>query len=228
MKKKMSLIVMCAALLLLTACGKEKTVGSNDAGGKTESTSDAGQEKESAVSKDGVLLGVYEGATDYIEVPMGTFFQGEQKDFCKIKMPVEYIISANYSDNGENSLINSDIFGIKVGNLAEKKLENEVANHWITIASSGGTTMYFAIFPSTTATMEDEKAYAGEYKEIKGGEHPAIYFVDSYEYSTSDLEVSYELNEDMLLRISYEGPVADQIGLDQLAQNLYDLVEVIE
>lgn len=229
MKKRMSLIVMCAALLVLTACGKEKTAGSNDAGKQTESAADAGQEKESAVSKDGILLGVYEGATECIPVPMGAYYEGEQKNFCRIDMPIEYLISASYSEDGLTEILNTDIYGIKVETLKTKNIEEQdVANQWILINSVGGTEMHFVVLPTSIRTMDDVKEQVDDYKELNNAGYNAIYYVDQNQYATADLNMYYQLNENWLLAISYEGPVADEIGLDQLAQNLYDLVEVIE
>ena len=37
----------------------------------------------------------------------------------------------------------------------------------------------------------------------------------------------YAVNENITLEVQYEGPLAKTLGLDQVAKNLYDIIEVI-
>ena len=235
MKRKIYALLICSMLLAVTACGKKENVENVvEQGVEQTEEYETVQEDESSSNEDGVLLGVYEGATGYVSVPMGTYFDGEQKNFCKIKMPLEYLFTACYTEDGDENNIskNDDLVGKMVTptlDMVSDKLDEQTkASCWVLMMSTGGTTVNYYIIPSTTRNLEDEKAYAGEYKELNHNGRNAIYFVDSNEYVTADVCVSYEVNEDILLYITYEGPAADEIGIDQLAENIYDLVEVIE
>lgn len=227
MKRKIYLIAVGIIVLLFAGCGKTEQNESSYMPKENEHV-EAIQE-ETIQKSESILLGVYEGATSYVAVPMGAYYEGAQTTFCKIDMPKEYIISASYSEDSVTEIVNHDIYGIEVKQLEAMGIESQnVANQWITITSTGGTKVSFIVLPTSIRTMEDEKTYAGEYQEINDEEHPAIYYVDSNEYATADLSMIYELNENMLLTISYEGTVAEEIGINQLAQNIYDLIEVIE
>ena len=229
MKRKIYALLICSMLLAVTACGKKENEGNTvEQGSEQAEEKEPTQEVEQESStKDGdILLGVYEGATGYVSVPMGTYFDGVQKNFCKIKMPNEYILSAMYTENGKDSTTNDDISGFTVETAGTEFDKQEMASCWIYLMSAGGTKMSFSIVPASTRTLEGDMEYAGDYKEISKNGKRAIYFVDSG--ATSDVCVSYELSKNALVYISYEGPVADEIGIDQLAENIYDLVEVIE
>lgn len=225
MKKTIYGLLLCAVMLTVSACGTDEA-GQQESVHSETGQDVAGEEETYPSDIEDGLLGVYEGATEYVEVPMGRYFDGVQKEFCKIKMPLEYLMSGSYTEDGENSVANQNAQGIPVKNYDFSN--EEIVNKWIVIMSTGGTTMNFYIVPTTERTMDDEKAYAGEYQEIADSQHEVIYFADSTEYSTTDLSMSYELNEDMLLYVTYEGPLAEKLGLDQLAQNIYDLIEVTE
>lgn len=140
----------------------------------------------------------------------------------------EYLFTAVYTEDGITEVTHSEISGGTVATASEKIGGQTVASKWIYLMSMDGTEISYDIIPTSQRNLEDEKVYAGEYKELNHNGHNAIYFVDNHENATADVCVSYEVNEDILLYITYEGPVADEIGIDQLARNIYDLIEVIE
>ena len=230
MSKKIYMFLLCAMMLTLVACGKENNTSDveNENQQITDVVTEDVEEESAKDNNADVLLGVYEGATDYANVPMGMLFDGEQKVFCKIKMPDQYLFNAVYTEDGETDVTNDTLSGILLGDVKSELDKQEMASKWVYVMSTGGTTVNFYIIPTTERNLEDEKAYAGEYKEQNHNGHEAIYFVDPAEYMTSDVCVSFEVNEDIILYITYEGPVADEIGIDQLAENIYDLVEVID
>lgn len=221
MSKKIYMFLLCAMMLTLVACGKENNT--SDVENENQQITDVvteDVEEESAKDNNAeVLLGVYDGATDYMELPMGTFYEGEQKEFCKVKLPLEYIASANYNDENGTSLVNEAIYGIKVEDIDLN--ENNVANQGVIIGSSEGTELVFTVVPTSIVSLDDEKEYAGEYETINTTGYEAIYYVGE------GMTVVYQLNDNILLHITYEGPMIDEIGVDQLAQNIYDLIEVI-
>lgn len=222
MSKRIYMFLLCAMILTLVACGKENNTSDleNENQQMTDEITEDIREESVKDNNEDVLLGVYDGATDYMELPMGTFFEGEQKEFCKVKLPLEYVASANYSDNGENSLVNEDIYGIKVENIELK--DSSIVNQRIIVGSTSGTELKFSIVLTSILSMEDEKEYAGDYSIIDKSGNEAIYYLDDQE-----VNFVYQVNENILLYVNYEGPMIDEIGVDQLAQNIYDLVEVI-
>lgn len=228
MKKTIYGLLLCAVMLTVSACGTDEAGTQKSA--HSETGEDVAGEEETHPSdiEDG-LLGVYEGATEYVEVPMGIFFDGEQREFCNVKLPKEYIIEVTYTEDGESETTNNKVSGVRVETAVEfGLLEQEMASKWILIGSSGGTTVNFYIIPTSQKTLDDERTYAGDYKELSGVEYETVYCVDPHEYATSDLRMCCQINEDILVAVTYEGPLAEKLGLDQLAQNIYDLIEVTE
>ena len=55
-----------------------------------------------------------------------------------------------------------------------------------------------------------------------------IYYVDNREHIKDDLRVVYNIKEDYYLLVTYRGPLAEKLGIDQLAQNICNLITVIE
>ena len=217
MSKKIYMFLLCAMMLTLVACGKEKNTDNilNDEQQVKDETVENMEEEQTQENDNNVLLGVYEGATDYMDFPMGVFFEGEQKEFCKVKLPLEYVASANYTDENGSSCVNENIYGTKVANINLN--ENTVANRRVVIMSVEGTEMVFTIAEKNISSLKEGK----EYKTLNEEGNEAIYYVEE------KIVVAYQINNNILLHITYEGPMIDEIGVDQLAQNFYDLVEVI-
>jgi len=177
----------------------------------------------------GVLAGVYSVGEELVEIPMGTYFEGEQRVFCTVKMPTNYRFGATCTlegektgDVGEADGGNSLAFCIKRG-----LLEEPYAIDWA-LLGQGEDDIIFAIRPTVVRSMEDIKKDYPDFVEIGTQETPAFYYVDSSEYATEDVNMYISLNEHAGLSLSYEGPLAEELGLDQLARNIYDLVTVVE
>ena len=224
MKRKY--LLLCMVVLMCTACGKSDIQESASGNVSSQVETEGTQEKVEQNKESDYLLGVYSNATDYIDFPMGTFYNGKQTEFCTVKLAKEHIINASYYESEEDSIINEKIDGINVGNIDLSS--NYVANQGIVVQNGAGDTLWFSVFTSKQRTMEDRKDYAREFKEISNSGHYAIYFKDPAEYSAADLCLSYQINEDVILYVKYNGPAAEDLGLDQLAQNIYNLIEVIE
>ncbi|MBR5508470.1 MAG: hypothetical protein IKV59_00285 [Lachnospiraceae bacterium] len=232
MKNRILSLVIISAFISMTGCGKkeqQEPVVQPVQDSEEEITEQ--EMTEADISGKDALAGVYLNGGKLVSVPMGTYYQEGQMVFCNIKMPSDYVFSAIYTIDGEDETSNEEISGMKLSLAEEKGLKNQqFASKWIHILSAekDATTLVWEVMTSDDATMENVTEYAKNEVEFGSQEHPAIYYVAHDEYATADLNVCYSINEDILLSISYEGPLADELGLEQLAHNLYDLVEVIE
>lgn len=230
--KRLLIVMLIGIAIILNGCGKEEDNTSNT---ETEQT-----QPEKAVSSNQVkekpeneaLAGIYLNGGDIEKIEMGIYFGGEQKDFCSLKMPVKYLFAAGYvSENGETKSIESANGTTELDMVLKSGLNSEemsISNVQILSSDSDSTRLMFYMESSETMTFEGMKGYAGNYIEFGDSDHPAFYYVDTSEYAISDLNVCYSINDDIILSITYEGPLAEEVGLEQLAQNIYDLVEVIE
>lgn len=231
MKKNVAGLVLIGVMLVLAGCGKKEVQPSENSTEVQEEAEVREETEEQESSQSGnVLCGVYPDAEEVVDIPMGTFYDGKQEVMCNIKMPVNYLIGAGYTEDGINGHILEEASGgIELKTALDIGLkEQEYAIFDVNLDSYDGTKLNFNIISVEKGSMEDMKEYAASYQEIGTADHPAINFEDPDEFSSADVNVYYTVNENFMLWISYEGPLADEIGKEQLAQNLYDLVEVIE
>jgi len=237
------IIMVTVAVFMLTGifgCGDEKTIANTESSGEqVEEQQYVGESakeelEEERVKTDriegGLLAGVYSDGDELVEIPMGTYFEGGQKVFCNVKIASNYRSAAFYDLDGESNdkgFEQTDGGTTLAFSIEEGLLEEDYAIKEIIIMAIKDN-MTFSIVPTAVRSMEDVKTYASEVFEIGTQEVPAFYYVDPSEYSISDVDVYILLNEDMGMLIKYEGPLAEELGLDQLARNIYDLVTVVE
>lgn len=238
MKKIISITMVAMMLTGVFGCGSKETVINQEGSQKQEEVQQSVEQiEESVTGKEetqkestgsGVLAGVYSKGDELIEIPMGTYFEGEQKVFCKVKISANSLFAAHYTPDGEKKERvgeanggNSLAFCIERGLLEE---ENAIC--W---ALAGlNETLNFEIVPTEQGTIEDVKAMYPNAVEMDTQEYSAVYYVDSNEYALSDIVVYISLNEKAGLFIGYKGPLTEEISTEQLTQNLYDLVTVVE
>lgn len=237
MMKRSIITVIAAVMLLSTACGKkeetESVIGSaeNESVELTDQENEESEEAETKEEKSDALAGVYLNGGELVDVPMGIYFVGEQKNFCNIKMPTDYLFGAIYTEDGINEKSNQDISEYDLNLAIEKGIYDQpYASKWVHLLSTkeDATEMFFNIETSETMTLDGMKEYAPNYVELGTEELPALYYEDESEYASVDINVCCAINEDILLTISYKGPLAEELSLEQLAQNIYDLIDVIE
>lgn len=224
MKKKFLVILMAVLMIVGVGCGKKNETALQENIGSTQNT-----QEETPVSKT-EAGGVYPGGEKLESIPMGYFCDEKQQIMCNIQIPDNYIFGALYTPDGITDIV---IDGVTGETDLKSALENGLreqpnAISIIHAASSDGTVVELRVIPKAETSLEDVKEYAASYQELGTEQHPAVNYEDPSEYITSDVNLFYTLNESFMLLIRYEGPLADKVGNDQLAQNLYDLIEVIE
>lgn len=236
MKKRwIGVAVIVSLAFSIPGCGgKEKgnlspieTEGEENVTDTAANTKTEVQEKNS----DEALNGVYLNGGSIAEIKMGICYEGVQTNFCTVKMPTEYIFGAVYTDESGQEL---SISGTGSNTLQKAIDEGSIAEavnafSYVNLVSfaEDSSSLSFCITTPDLKTMDELKAYAPGGVEFGTDEHPAYYYVDPDEYAGTDLSVGYQINDSILLSMTYQGPLAEKLGLEQLAQNMYDLVEVI-
>lgn len=240
MKKNLTIVAVCAAALLLAACGKTETAEDSHTEPQAVSAEEQAAVTEEAEAKSGgaenqepSMEGVYEDAESFAEIPMGYLWEGEQKTFCKVTLPAYRITSFAYIEEGGSEGYDTDFSSVTVERAIEKGLLEQpyVTSNILMTGNDARTNMYY-VYPSTLRTMDDERAYAEEhgheYFEIDVDGHRVLYYVDNSEYGNGDLCISYELNGDMILLVRYADKVTADISTEQLVRNFCSTIEVVE
>lgn len=234
MRRKVYAAMLAALMLGVAACGKEADTP-NQAGTGTENTDDAQKETPDAKpEKSDVLAGIYPEGDELEELVLGTRVNGEQTEFCKVKVPSNYWIGAGYLneegyDNSFEMANGDDEVGkaISEGLLSgTDKIYTFTVNN--AILDSDTTYLTCAVYSSEEWNYEKLKEDTKDYKIIGSGETEAFYYEDHREAAISDMLMCYKLGDKGILQIGYIGPVSDELGLDQLAQSIYDLITVTE
>ena len=75
-------------------------------------------------------------------------------------------------------------------------------------------------------TYDEVRAGYTDGIDLKNTENRAFYYVD--EYADTDFALVYEINSEAMVKVQYTGPLAEELGLEQVAENLYNIIEVIE
>ena len=237
MKKKVVGTLLCCVLALsLAGCGK----GQENAETKEDGTTEVGATEEETTAVDDkttsvsdVLGGVYPGADELVSLPMGTCINGEQVALVNVEMPLNYVFSALYEDadekmhsfenTGYSSLataldldFQNQPYEIMDAGM-DSPLKDESRVHY-TVANY----MKFSEYKEYVQSVEDYS----DYTEMKDGQ--VLYYVDNGKYKQDDLCIAYNINEDTFLFVSYKGDLVEKLGKDQLAENICNLITVIE
>lgn len=230
-RKWMSLVVLGLSIGVM-GCSRNAVPVETDAAKMAEKLVKESDDKESA---EDVLAGVYLNGGDIKEVEMGTYYDDVQKKFCRIKMPSDYLFGVSYTDEEgervaisdlENDSIQDVIDAIDTGTI--EGAENAFSAIYLRSLKEDSSNLNFLVRTSDSMTLNDLKERYPDGSEFGTEEQPAYYYVDPDEYADTDLCIGYQINENILLTMTYSGPLDEELGLEQLAQNMYDLVEVIE
>lgn len=231
MKKKTVGMLLIGVMLVLAGCGKKEAQPAENSTEVQEDTEVPEETEERESTQSGkALYGVYPDVEEVEDIPMGYFVDGKQEKLCSIPMPLDYIVLARYTPDGDTFETFEEAAGTAdLKTALDKGLkEQEYAIYNIRVGLDG-TDLEFSIYSVAKGnSMENMKEWAKSYQELRTGQHPAIIYEVEDKYDDADVYLYYTLNEDYMLLIRCESPLADEIGKDQLAQNLYDLVEVIE
>lgn len=238
MKKKFVKVIFIGMLFGIVGCeGKKEvdiqteteTVSSAIENEETKGVDSAEEKRKSEVE---ALGGVYLNGGSLEKVKMGTYYEGGIKGTCMVKMPAEYMFGAVYTDDSgqENSV--PEIGNSSVQEVLDKGILEELGYpcSFVLLHSyeEDSSSMSLRIFSSDIKNMQNIKERNNGGTDFGTAEHPAYYYVDSDEHAYTDLSVAYQINSNILLLMEYSGPLAGELGLEQLAQNMYDLVEISE
>ena len=233
MKKKVVGMLLCCVLVVsLAGCGK----GQESAETKEEETTEVGATEKEEPSTDssttgiaGVIGGVYLGDGELATIPMGTCIDGEQVNLINVELPLDDPFGASYVEEDGDGGNFSNTSGT-LATALELNFQEEPYAVQSVITGSGSDEIHYDVFKNES--YSDVQAYVqsneecSDYTEIENGQ--AFYYVDNREYMQDDLRVVYNIKEDYYLLVTYRGPLAEKLGIDQLAQNICNLITVIE
>ena len=229
MKKKLLAVLLMAAFVMTACGGKDTESKPSDMGNNVEETQE--QVQQETITKSKALAGVYPEGDELAEIPMGTFSDEGQTDYCTVGIPLNYIGGA-VSDFSLTENTSFEMFsgGDRVEFAIEEGLletGNSISYVVISNKASENTEIYFNLMSAEEATYENVKNMSIDYTEMGTDENPALYYVDESEYAFGDMRLVYSVNPDIMLVIDYAGPLYDELGIDTLAENLYNIIEVI-
>lgn len=187
------------------------------------------------------LAGVYLNTEALTEVEMGYTEEDDKKIVCSIKMPIDYWFTAKYHDevgdtfedfeknDADERILLYDVTKTLKSILEETSLDQSTgAISEVTLRNNktDRTAMTFLIENTDIEAKKAEKK--DELTELGTQKHPAFYYIDLGLTSENEksLRVVYQINEETLLTISYEGELIEMLGEEQLAKNMYELVSI--
>ena len=238
MKKKVVGMLLCCVLVVsLAGCGK----GQESAETKGEETTEVGeieQEETTAVddkttSSSDALGGVYVDGDELTSIPMGTCIDGEQVDFVYVEMPLNYIFGALYRvSNGEKKNFEHASGGNTLAASMEVNFQEEpyaVEDAMLVLSQDD---IEYRIVSSQTLEEVKEAIKSNEsYSdcvETTINNQEVFYYKDNSQSISPDLVLVYKISDKAILGVFYKGPLAEKLGNDQLAQNICNLITVIE
>lgn len=236
MKRKIYLAVMAATAIGMAGCGKktdntsaettpepvQKVILKEETTPEPEKPTQQTQTEETTKGDD---TGVYPSATGLIEVNMGV-----TEDICTFKVPVNYVLAGGYYDeNSEEQPIeglNSSTTTVEEAMAAGSfSTGNHLAAFTMTSLDADETMITATMYTPTIMSWDDFKSYYTEAKEIGDASTPGlVYHVEAI--SGRSLAVAIKVTDEVALQIVYEGSLESEVGEDELAQRLYNLVTV--
>ena len=224
---------MLSMLLGVTACGNQ-TNSDKDGVVKTEQSD---SKKEFSIT----LEKVFPGVDEMVTLPLGTTFKKKQVNCCSIKIPENYLINAGYYDG---VLVNS-IFEMAAGDKTVKDsidaglLNQKKDIRYFQVSNSNlvakdkskdkdslkeTTILTGVLYSSEELSYDMVKGQSDGYKELE--DNGAFYYQVKDKTVSTDLTLCYPISENILLLLDYEGPVSREKEMEEVAKELYDLIEV--
>lgn len=242
MKKAFLIMIMCVAVLFAGCTDKKNHVEENNDKPNSEISTESNNEKETEKSQADQSevsnpvnvsendTNVYVGSEFLADVTMGTCIDGNQSALCTIKMPTGYFIASLYRDEygqGHTMLeTNGELLSevISAGSLDSC---SEIPDTVVMNAPGDANNSYtFAVIDTGTVSVDSEKEYAPGGIEIQSDSAHK-----GYVYSTSgqaDIVMVYQINKDWTLMIQNSGQLKDEMPLEQIGQEFYQLVTPVE
>lgn len=250
MRKGIIWVSVLLALLMMFGCGKDQgkkapeTEQSTDEkedtavhSAETASTSQETQESAGQTDSNESILTenntsrVYPGADKLAQISMGAYSDGGQKALCRIKMPDNYYISSLSMD--ETGQANNEMLETNGRLLSDVVSDNSlkaspVLPATVILTSQGKVlnTFTYVIAQSSMFNVKTAKEFASDGEDISSGQGH-----DAYIYNTSgtyDLAMVYEINSDWTLLIGNSGELKEELSLEEIGQELYDLITLVE
>lgn len=236
MKKKVLGIMLCGLMLSMAGCGKkQETV---DVGEKVAVEENA---EENVIEKSNInasspeaLAGVYPDGDELTSIPMGCLIDGEQVDLINIEMPLNYVISALYQNSDLQAEGFENAYGSTLATALELDFQKEpyaINDVYLGAYGESGTSVRYLVV--NNMTFDEMKEYAkteedfSDYTEKTVNGIDVIYYKDNAVIST-DFVMIYPIDNTTFLGVYYNGSFVDELGMDQLAENICNLITVIQ
>lgn len=196
-------------------------------GSAAESAASVAAETPKTAETGGDDTGVYPGSTGTAEVSMGI-----REAVCTVKLPLNYIIDGGYYDE-ENISRGLDGLGRATTTVADGVAAGSfsgghpMAFYVVTSLDADPTVINATMYDAATqGTIEDMKGYYPDGKVIGGDAVQGWLYHKENTGNDTDFAVAMQVSGDVLLEFTYEGPLDDEVGEDEAARRLYDLVTV--
>lgn len=220
MKKRIAAVLLAGIVLGMFGCGK--TQESESAGQEKADKEETAEISEKSEDETEIPGGIYVNGGELVSVPMGTCYKGEVKTFCRILMPEKYVFGAIYTDENGEEHSNYDAANYLEN---EEDIDSQPVSSWIDSRSpyEDGTVVMAMLVTSEVQSLDEILEYASNEVFL---DEKTFYFVDEDSYATADMNLCRIINEGIVLSISYEGPMAEKLGIEQLAESLNNLIEI--
>ena len=243
MKKVLSLLLLLGIVLIATGCGKQpveqpKNTANTEGTNSVSGTATTGKDSETQPDSSAPAAGIFLNGGNLVDVKLGIFEYGERHEYCSVKLPEKYIMGALFHDETGNDIFldkiadDSLIYSMGGDTFLEEILqegsldetEYPISNAMMTSFGEDRTKFGAGI---CYWTMDEIKSRCPGGMDFGTAEHPAYYYIAD-EGAFYDLNVAYQINDTLFLVMAYNGPLADTVPLDKLAQDMYALVTVLE
>ena len=151
-------------------------------------------------------------------------------------MPLNYIFGAGYIDaDGESANFDYAHGNSILSTALESNFQSEpyaIKDIDIMAFGESGTSVRYLV--ETKYTFDDMKEYAkteedfSDYTEKTINGNDVIYYKDNAQSDSIDFIMIYPIKDVALLGVYYNGSLADELSMDQLAENICNLITVIE
>lgn len=232
MKRKSYLLVMLLLSMGIVGCGKGSNTSIKNVDTEVSTVDDTQEtdkdvgKKEQEVSKKeqkGCGIAVYPTSSEVTEVTMGL-----TEGVCTVKVPTDYVLAGCYWDAesndecivpGLNSARSTVADSIESGALSSETLLSSFSmssldnDTMITVSIHTIDLMSFYYYPEAKKLGTEANPAMYYYVELTNGDTPTL---------------AVKLRDGLFLQIVCEGSLEDSLGSDKLAEELYNLVTVLE
>lgn len=174
------------------------------------------------------LNNVYTDDDVLISIPVGTYFNYQQKNTCAVKIPrsAKLYAECRYSDMKDYSFNVADGTKSAAESIEDKLLTYKLAiRHMRITCEQSGTKMQYTVYSKDDGNYDTISTLNPNAVKLGNKKHPAVAYYSNNSIFDYELYMYYSIDKETTLHISYSGPLSKILTAEELGECIFNMID---